>query len=74
LFRITDFDGRNAPFHDASFDIVFSSNVLEHVPDLVHMHSEIQRVLTPNGYAVHVLPTHSWRLWTTLSAFPTAVQ
>jgi len=74
LFPITNYDGRNIPFEDASFDIVFSSNVLEHVPDLVQMHSEIRRVLRPGGYAVHVLPTHAWRFWTTLSAFPTAFQ
>lgn len=74
LFDVIDFDGRNIPFPDASFDIVFSSNVLEHVPDLVQMHKEIRRVLRPSGYAVHVLPTHAWRFWTTLSAFPSALQ
>jgi SAM-dependent methyltransferase len=74
LFSITDFDGRHIPFADASFDIVFSSNVLEHVPDLVQMHKEIRRVLRPSGYAVHVLPTHAWRFWTTVSAIPTALQ
>jgi SAM-dependent methyltransferase len=74
MFPIVDFDGRHIPFPDASFDVVFSSNVLEHVPDLVQMHKEIRRVLKPTGYALHVLPTHAWRFWTTLSAFPTAVQ
>jgi ubiquinone/menaquinone biosynthesis C-methylase UbiE len=74
MFPIVDFDGRHIPFPDASFDVVFSSNVLEHVPDLVQMHREIKRVLKPTGYALHVLPTHAWRFWTTLSAFPTAVQ
>jgi SAM-dependent methyltransferase len=74
LFNITDFDGRQIPFPDASFDVVFSSNVLEHVPDLAQMHREIRRVLKPDGYAIHVLPTPSWRFWTIVSAFPTAVQ
>ncbi|WLA85822.1 class I SAM-dependent methyltransferase [Bradyrhizobium elkanii] len=74
LFPILDFDGRHIPFPDSHFDVVFSSNVLEHVPDLVQMHNEIRRVLKPNGYALHILPTHAWRFWTTLSAFPTAVQ
>src|SRR5690606_37292582 len=32
------------------------------------------RVLKPHGYAVHVLPTHVWRFWTTLSSFPAALQ
>jgi SAM-dependent methyltransferase len=72
-FPIIDYDGKHIPLPDASVDIVFSSNVLEHVPDLAQMHAEIRRVLKPSGYCIHVLPTHSWRLWTTLSSFPDAV-
>jgi SAM-dependent methyltransferase len=72
LFRITDYDGHTIPFPDQSFDIVFSSNVLEHVPDLPRLHLEIRRVLRPDGYCLHVLPTHSWRFWTILSSFPDA--
>jgi len=74
LFKITDYDGRTIPFPDASFDLIFSSNVLEHVPDLVRMHSEIRRVLKPDGYAVHIMPTHAWRFWTTLTQIPTGFQ
>ena len=73
LFPIIDYDGRHIPLPDASVDIVFSSNVLEHVPDLIQMHSEIRRVLKPGGYCIHVLPTHSWRFWTTVSSYPDAV-
>ncbi|QAZ69589.1 class I SAM-dependent methyltransferase [Solidesulfovibrio carbinolicus] len=74
VFPIVNFDGRNIPFEDNTFDIVFSSNVLEHVPDLVKIHQEIRRVLKPTGYVLHILPTHSWRFWTTLSAFAAAFQ
>jgi SAM-dependent methyltransferase len=74
LFPVTDFDGRHIPFPDASFDIVFSSNVLEHVSDLVQLHREVRRVLKPDGCAIHVVPTHSWRFWTTISTFPTSIQ
>ncbi len=73
IFPIIDYDGRTIPLPDASVDIVFSSNVLEHVPDLARMHAEIRRVLHPSGYCVHVMPTHAWRLWTTLSSYPDAV-
>ncbi len=69
VFPITDYDGSRIPFPDCSFDFVFSSNVLEHVTNLGQMHSEITRVLRPDGRAVHVLPTHSWRFWTTFDAF-----
>lgn len=74
LFPLTDYDGRHIPFPDASFDIVFSSNVLEHVRDLPGLHAEIKRVLRPGGTCVHVLPTHAWRFWTLLAAFPCGVQ
>lgn len=74
IFPITDYDGLTLPFEDATFDAVFSSNVLEHVPDLSRMHSEIRRVLRPGGVAVHAMPTHSWRFWTILTTIPTGIQ
>ena len=73
LFPIVDYDGRTIPLPDASVDTVFSSNVLEHVPDLVRIHGEIRRVLKPGGSCIHVLPTHAWRFWTTLASYPDAV-
>jgi len=61
------YDGCSLPFKDKSFDIIFSSNVLEHIHDLVNFESEMHRVLKPDGYAIHVLPTSAWRLWTSLT-------
>ena len=72
MFPIMNYDGRHIPLPDASVDIVFSSNVLEHIPDLAQMHLEISRVLKPGGHCVHVLPTHSWRFWTIISSYPDA--
>jgi SAM-dependent methyltransferase len=74
LFPITEYDGRHIPFPDGSFDVVFSSNVMEHVRDLPGLHAEIRRVMRPGAICVHVLPTHAWRLWTMLAAFPDGVQ
>lgn len=73
VFPITNYDGNRIPFPDGSFDAVYSSNVLEHVADLARMHAEIMRVLKPDGRVVHVLPTHHWRLWTSLAAIPLAL-
>ncbi len=73
LFPIVDYDGLTIPLPDAGMDVVFSSNVLEHVPDLARMHREIRRVLHPRGKCVHVLPTHVWRFWTTLAGYPDAL-
>jgi SAM-dependent methyltransferase len=74
VFPITDYDGTHIPFPDASFDVVFSSNVLEHVPHLPELSRDIRRVLRPDGYCVHVMPTPAWRLWTTLTAVPAALE
>ncbi len=74
VFPITDYDGAHIPFPDASFDVVFSSNALEHVRDLAGMHAEIKRVLKPDGLCVHVLPTHAWRFWSSLTAYPNALR
>lgn len=74
VFPITEYDGIHIPFPDATFDIVFSSNVLEHVPHLSQLNAEIRRVLKADGYCVHVMPTPSWRIWTTLTSIPAAIE
>ncbi len=61
------YDGHRIPFADECFDVVFSSNVLEHIAHLDAFESELQRVLRPGGIAIHVLPTPVWRLWTSLT-------
>lgn len=70
VFPVLDYDGVNLPFEDESFDIVFSSNVLEHVPHIDTFLVELHRVLAPQGICVHVLPTTGWRFWSTLSHYP----
>lgn len=66
-FPVVAYDGVYIPFPDAHFDFVFSSNVMEHILDLTTMHSEISRVLKPNGIALHILPSTDWRFWTSLT-------
>lgn len=66
VFPVEDYDGLHFPFDAGTFDVVFSSNVLEHVHGLPQVLSEVRRVLRPNGYAVHAMPTTAWRFWTTM--------
>jgi SAM-dependent methyltransferase len=73
VFPIKDYDGSTIPLPDASVDVVFSSNVLEHVMDLTRLYAEIHRVLAPGGICIHVVPTHTWRLWTTLTSYLEAI-
>lgn len=67
VWSVTDYDGKNIPYEDSSFDIIFSSNVLEHIPHIYEFQTEILRVLKPDGFVVHVLPSSSWRLWTNIT-------
>jgi SAM-dependent methyltransferase len=54
-------DGRT-PFPEASFDIVVSNQVLEHVEDLDAALAEIDRVLRPGGEALSIFPARDvWR-------------
>lgn len=68
-YPVSEYDGRNIPFPKDSFDAVFSSNVLEHIPHLSVMLEEISRVIRPDGILVHILPSSSWRFWTSLSHY-----
>jgi len=65
---VREYDGARLPFPDASFDLVYSSAVLEHVRDLPLSLAEIRRVLRPGGRAVHLLPSPVWRFWTSVAA------
>jgi SAM-dependent methyltransferase len=42
-------DGMSLPIFDAAFDVAYSSNVLEHVPDPGTMLKEMVRVVCPGG-------------------------
>ena len=43
---------QNMPFADGSFDIVFCSLVIEHVPDVIVAIAELRRVLRPGGVCI----------------------
>jgi SAM-dependent methyltransferase len=68
-FDVQPYDGRTLPFPAGTFQRVFSSNVLEHVDDLERMHAEIRRVLAPDGIALHLMPSTSWRLWSSVAHY-----
>jgi 2-polyprenyl-6-hydroxyphenyl methylase/3-demethylubiquinone-9 3-methyltransferase len=58
--------GEALPFEDASFDVVYSLDVLEHVTDLDQVITEVARVLRPRG--VFIYDTVNRTLFTKLVA------
>ncbi|VAX26909.1 hypothetical protein MNBD_NITROSPIRAE01-841 [hydrothermal vent metagenome] len=68
-YSVTDYDGQKILFPDGFFDLVFSSNVLEHIEPLAPIFKEIHRVLKPEGTIIHVLPSVTWRFWTSLAHY-----
>lgn len=54
--------GDTIPYEDASFDVVLSNQVLEHVPDMEAALTEIARVLKVAGLSFHMFPDSGvWR-------------
>ncbi len=49
-------DLQELPFEDQTYDFVFASDVLEHIPNDKKAISEIRRVLKPNGIAILPVP------------------
>lgn len=69
VWPITYYNGKIIPFPDKPFDIFFSSNVMEHIPNLDDFQSEISRVLKDDGKVIHIIPSASWRFWTNFSHY-----
>ena len=74
IWPVVDFDGCSIPYPANSFDAVFSSNVLEHVEKLDTLDRDIERVLRPGGYAIHFVPTPTWRLTSFASHYPACIR
>lgn len=69
VWQVREYDGFSIPFADGSFDVVFSSNTLEHIRHVEEFQDEIRRVLAPHGFAVHILPTGLWRWWSNVAHY-----
>lgn len=74
VFEVQDYDGHTLPVPTRQVDVLFSSNVLEHVPVLAPLLAETRRVLATDGVAIHILPTSAWRTWTALTHFPWVIK
>lgn len=67
---VVPYDGHTLPFPARSFDVVFTSHVLAHVPHVEALLVEMKRVLRDRGCMIHVVPNPTWRVWTSLLHYP----
>jgi SAM-dependent methyltransferase len=58
--RVSVGDLCRLPFRGGSFDLVISTDVIEHVPNDVRALAEMRRVLAANGRLVITTPAYSW--------------
>ena len=56
-FRLAAIEGP-LPFDDGGFDLVWTSEVIEHVADTARWLSELRRVLAPGGRLLLTTPSH----------------
>ena len=56
-FRLVPIDGP-LPFPDNAFDLVWATEVIEHIADTARWLSEIRRVLAPSGRLLLTTPAH----------------
>jgi ubiquinone/menaquinone biosynthesis C-methylase UbiE len=69
-FEVALGDAEELPFRDGSFQAVFCSEVMEHLTSPEKMLSEVNRCLSPKGYAVVMVPAETalfkvlWFFWT----------
>jgi ubiquinone/menaquinone biosynthesis C-methylase UbiE len=56
-FRLVPLDGP-LPFEDGSFQLVWATEVIEHVGDTARWLSEVRRVLVPRGRLLATTPSH----------------
>jgi ubiquinone/menaquinone biosynthesis C-methylase UbiE len=56
-FRLVSVEGP-LPFEDGSFEVVWASEVIEHVTDTARWLSEVRRVMVPRGRLLVATPSH----------------
>ena len=62
IHRVCDAEEVAQVFAPAEFDLVFSSNMMEHVPRPERALAGVHRVLRDDGIAIHVMPSPFWKL------------
>lgn len=69
-FKICDAEKVGEVFQEKEFDMVFSSSLLEHLPNYDRALQGIRHVLADGGISIHFMPNRCWKLVTVLLHIP----
>jgi len=60
----------DAYFKSGTFDIIYSSNLLEHLPNSMSALKRMRRVMAKGGIGIHVMPSPTWKISKLTVHFP----
>ncbi|MBU1178438.1 class I SAM-dependent methyltransferase [Patescibacteria group bacterium] len=63
-------DAEDLPFAQDQFDFIFSSNLLEHLPNIDKALAGMYKVLKNDGLMIHVMPNRTWKFLLILLYYP----
>lgn len=72
-YKICDAEKVSEVFKDREFDMIFSSSLLEHLPNCEQALRGMHRVLADEGIGIHFMPNRYWKLATILFHIPNKV-
>lgn len=64
IYPVKEGDITNLEFQDDTFDIIYSSNMLQEISDIEKAFLEMKRVLKKDGMIIHVVPSSWWSIIT----------
>jgi ubiquinone/menaquinone biosynthesis C-methylase UbiE len=68
-------DAQNLPqFADGEMDLIFSSNFIEHLPNLDKCLAECRRVVKQDGRIIHTVPNRTWKFFHLLLYYPFGIK
>jgi len=57
-------------FSDGEMDLIFSSNLIEHLPRLNQCLAECRRIIKQEGLIIHTVPNRTWQIFRLLLYYP----
>jgi 2-polyprenyl-3-methyl-5-hydroxy-6-metoxy-1,4-benzoquinol methylase len=69
-YEVVDAELVSSSFGKETFDFIYSSNLMEHIPNINLCLSGCHEVLKDNGLFINIIPNPSWRLLSSILYYP----